>query len=108
VAIVLFADFGAADRYVGQVKAMLTERAPRAPVLDAPHDAPDFGIEASAHLLTALAGGCVLAWSRTFEEARPGAAFWYANSIGLVEIAASRGIAARAMRLRIGSPVRAV
>lgn len=55
MAIVLFTDFGSADLYVGQVKAVLTERAPRVPVNDALHDAPAFGIEPSAHLLAALA-----------------------------------------------------
>jgi hypothetical protein len=51
----LFTDFGARDIYVGQVKALLAARAPRVPVLDALHDAPDFGIEPAAHLLAALA-----------------------------------------------------
>jgi len=55
VAIVLFTDFGAQDLYVGQVKAVLAARAPRARVIDALHEAPAFDIEASAHLLTALA-----------------------------------------------------
>ena len=52
--IVLFTDFGSADLYVGQVKAVLARRAPRMPVLDALHDVPDFGIEPAAHLLCAL------------------------------------------------------
>jgi len=56
VAIVLFTDFGARDLYVGQVKAALAERAPRARVIDGLHEAPAFDIEASAHLLAALAG----------------------------------------------------
>jgi len=55
VAIVLFTDFGAQDLYVGQLKAVLGERAPRARVIDALHDAPAFDIESSAHLLAALA-----------------------------------------------------
>lgn len=37
------------------MKAVLAERAPRVPVLDAVHSAPDFGIEPAAHLLAALA-----------------------------------------------------
>ena len=53
--IVLFTDFGSSDPYVGQVKAVLHRYAPRAPVVDALNDAPDFGVEAAAHLLTALA-----------------------------------------------------
>ncbi|HLE65558.1 MAG TPA: SAM-dependent chlorinase/fluorinase, partial [Burkholderiales bacterium] len=55
IPIVLFTDFGASDLYVGQVKAFLATRAPRVPVLDALHDAPDYGIEPGAHLLAALA-----------------------------------------------------
>jgi len=53
--IVLFTDFGAADPYVGQVKAVLQARAPRVAVIDALHDVPAFGIEPAAHLLAALA-----------------------------------------------------
>jgi S-adenosyl-L-methionine hydrolase (adenosine-forming) len=53
--IVLYTDFGGADPYVGQVKAVLHARAPRVPVVDALHDVPAFGIEPAAHLLTALA-----------------------------------------------------
>lgn len=56
MAIVLFTDFGAADLYVGQVKAVLAKRAPRVPVIDALHDAPAFDIEPAAHLLAALVG----------------------------------------------------
>jgi S-adenosylmethionine hydrolase len=45
------------------VKAVLASSAPRVPVLDATHAAPDFGIEPAAHLLAALAPryprGCV-------------------------------------------------
>jgi hypothetical protein len=53
--IFLFTDFGAADIYVGQVKAVLQQRAPRVPVIDLMHDAPPFNITAGAHLLAALA-----------------------------------------------------
>jgi S-adenosylmethionine hydrolase len=53
--IFLFTDFGAADIYVGQVKAVLQQRAPRVPVIDLMHDAPPFNIKAGAHLLAALA-----------------------------------------------------
>ncbi|HET7363454.1 MAG TPA: SAM-dependent chlorinase/fluorinase [Burkholderiales bacterium] len=53
--LVLFTDFGAADLYVGQVKAVLSARAPRSPLIDALHDAPAFGIAPAAHLLAALA-----------------------------------------------------
>jgi hypothetical protein len=49
------------------------------------------------------AGGRALQHARTFEAAR--GPFWYENSMGLVEIAAPRGSAARQLRLKIGSPV---
>ena len=54
--IFLFTDFGAADLYVGQVKAVLHQYAPEARVVDLLHEAPAFNIKASAHLLAALAG----------------------------------------------------
>lgn len=53
--IFLFTDFGAAGPYVGQVKAVLAERAPKVTVIDLLHDAPAFNAKASAHLLAALA-----------------------------------------------------
>ncbi len=64
--IFLFTDFGAADIYVGQVKAVLQEHAPKVPVIDLLHDAPAFNVKAGAHLLAALAarlpkGGVTLA-----------------------------------------------
>jgi hypothetical protein len=49
------------------------------------------------------AGGRTLGYARTFEDAK--APFWYGNSMGLVEIAAPRGNAARMLRLKVGSPV---
>jgi hypothetical protein len=55
MAIVLFTDFGSADLYVGQVKAVLAADAPAVPVLDLLNDAPDYDVEAAAHLLAALA-----------------------------------------------------
>jgi S-adenosylmethionine hydrolase len=55
VTIVLFTDFGSADPYVGQVKAALAAHAPGIPVLDLLNDAPDYDVEAAAHLLAALA-----------------------------------------------------
>lgn len=54
--IFLFTDFGSADLYVGQVKARLARVAPDVPVIDLLHDAPAFRVQASAHLLCALAG----------------------------------------------------
>jgi hypothetical protein len=53
--IFLFTDFGAADLYVGQVKAVLHQYAPDARVVDLLHDAPAFNVKAGAHLLAALA-----------------------------------------------------
>ena len=53
--IFLFTDFGAADIYVGQVKAVLAAEAPAVPVIDLLHDAPAFNILAGAHLVAALA-----------------------------------------------------
>lgn len=63
--IFLFTDFGVTDVYVGQVKAVLQQRAPRTPVIDLLHDAPPFNVKAGAHLLAALAarvpkGGVVI------------------------------------------------
>jgi S-adenosylmethionine hydrolase len=53
--IFLFTDFGAADLYVGQVRAVLAAQAPRVRVMDLLHDAPAFNVKAGAHLLAALA-----------------------------------------------------
>lgn len=49
------------------------------------------------------AGERTLAYARTFEEAR--GPFWYENSMGLVEVAAPRGSAARRLGLKVGSTV---
>jgi S-adenosylmethionine hydrolase len=54
-AIYLFTDFGAADVYVGQVKAVLQQRAPGYALIDLLHEAPAFNVKAGAHLLAALA-----------------------------------------------------
>lgn len=55
--ILLFTDFGAADLYVGQVKAALWAHGGAAVVIDLLHSAPDYGVVPSAHLLAALAQG---------------------------------------------------
>lgn len=47
-----------------------------------------------------------LPWRRTFSEAPKGEAFWYVNSVGLVEIAANRAHGADLLGLRVGDPVR--
>jgi hypothetical protein len=49
-----------------------------------------------------------LAHAGTFSEANPGAAFWYENSLGLIEIAVNQGRAATLLELRPGSPVMVV
>lgn len=53
--IVLFTDYGWADPYVGQLKAVLAREAPGVPVIDLLHEVPDFNAHAGAHLLDALA-----------------------------------------------------
>ena len=57
MAIVLFTDFGSADIYVGQVKAVLQRLAPGVAVIDLLHDAPAFNVRASAHLLASMVDG---------------------------------------------------
>ena len=52
--IVLFTDFGVQGPYVGQMKAVLANVAPAAPVVDLMHDAPVFQHKAAAYLLAAL------------------------------------------------------
>ena len=49
--------------------------------------------------------GRILAHGDTFAAVPPGAAFWYANSNGLVEIAVNQGRADRELGLAIGSPI---
>jgi S-adenosylmethionine hydrolase len=53
--IILFTDFGNDGLYVGQVKSVLHQYAPRVPQIDLLHDAPAYNVRASAHLLAALA-----------------------------------------------------
>jgi S-adenosyl-L-methionine hydrolase (adenosine-forming) len=50
------------------------------------------------------AGARVLRYARTFDEAR--GAFWYENSLGLVELALPRGSAQRTLGLRVGYAIR--
>lgn len=54
--IVLFTDFSLTGPYVGEMKAVLEQRAPDVPVIDLMHDAPPFDPKASAYLFAALAG----------------------------------------------------
>lgn len=46
-----------------------------------------------------------VAHAQTFSAVPPGAAFWYENSNGLVEIAVNLGRADATLQLRVGSPV---
>lgn len=61
------------------------------------------GLRCSDRAARLLVGGRRLRYARTFGDAD--GPFWYENSIGLVEIAVPQGSAARALRLKIGSPV---
>jgi len=51
------------------------------------------------------AGGRLLSHARTFSAVPVGAAFWYENANGLVEIAINQGRANIELGLRCGSPV---
>lgn len=53
--IVLFSDFGVRGPYVGQIQAVLHERAPGVPVVELFSDAPAFNPRAAAYLLAAYA-----------------------------------------------------
>lgn len=46
-----------------------------------------------------------LPYAETFSAVQPGAAFWYVNSCGLVEIAVNQGRAAEALGIGVGTPV---
>ncbi len=50
-------------------------------------------------------GGMTIRYARTFSEAPPGRPFWYANSLGLLEIAMNQDNAARRLDLRPGDAV---
>jgi S-adenosyl-L-methionine hydrolase (adenosine-forming) len=52
-----------------------------------------------------VANGREIPHARVFAEAAPGTAFWYENSIGLVEIAVNQECAARALGLGVGTAV---
>ena len=49
-----------------------------------------------------------IAHARVFAEAPEGSAFWYENSIGLVELAARRASAAGLLGIEVGDPLRLV
>lgn len=52
------------------------------------------------------AGWQQLTYARTFSEAPLGAAFWYENALGLVELAVNQGAASQVLGLDVGDPVR--
>jgi S-adenosyl-L-methionine hydrolase (adenosine-forming) len=84
-------------------------------------DAGDFAeviyIDHYGNALTGLRAGTVprtarlriadaeVEYARVFSDAMAGQAFWYENSIGLVEIAVNRGNAATQLGVQIGDPV---
>jgi S-adenosylmethionine hydrolase len=51
--IVLFTDFGVSAPYVGQLKAVLLQKAPEVPIVDLFNDAPCYDPKSSAYLLAA-------------------------------------------------------
>jgi hypothetical protein len=62
------------------------------------------GFLATAEALEAK--GRRLPYRRVFGEAAKGEAFWYVNSVGLVEIAANRASAAALLEIGVGDVVR--
>lgn len=50
-------------------------------------------------------GGRVLKYARVFSDVPPGAAFWYENANGLVEIAVNGGNAATQLGIKTGDPL---
>lgn len=65
------------------------------------------GRRASAmpHHGTVVVGGQRLVGARTFGDVEAGEPFWYANSMGLVEIACNQANASECLELAIGSPL---
>ena len=61
--------------------------------------------ETVAATASLVCGGRAIAPARTFSAVPPGAAFWYVNSNGLVEIAVNGGRADRLIELTIGSKI---
>jgi hypothetical protein len=51
---------------------------------------------------TLSVGGRTIPRARVFSDARPGEVFWYANSLGLVEIAANSASAREQLGLKVG------
>lgn len=61
------------------------------------------GLDADRDLLV---GDARVSHARVFGDAPAGRAFWYVNSLGLVEVAMPGDSAARTLDLRVGHPVR--
>jgi S-adenosylmethionine hydrolase len=55
---------------------------------------------------TLACAGTTIRQARVFGAVSPGEVFWYANSLGLVEVAVNRGSAAAVLGLTAGAPVR--
>ena len=47
--------------------------------------------------------GHALSWARTYSDVEPGRAFWYENSIGLVEFAVNQGNASAYLQTAVGN-----
>lgn len=52
--IALFTDFGLEGPYVGQMKSIVSQAVPDAPIIDLMHDAPAHDMKAAAYLLASL------------------------------------------------------
>ncbi len=109
--LVLFTDYGWADPYVGQVKAVLAQQAPGVPVIDLMHDVPAFNAHAGAQLLAALvdpfpAGSVFLAvvdpgvgTPRETLVVQADGRWYIGPDNGLLSIVAARAAAARHWRI---------
>ena len=109
--LVLFTDYGWADPYVGQVKAVLAAEAPGIAVVDLLHAAPDFNAHAGAHLLDALAASfpvgsvflCVVdpgvGGPRQPVIVEAGGRWYVGPDNGLLSVCAARSDSARVWRI---------
>jgi S-adenosylmethionine hydrolase len=108
--IYLFTDFGSSDLYVGQAKAALFAHGANE-IMDLLNDAPDFDIQASAHLLAALhsrlkSGAVVLAVVDPGVGGRRGAVvleaerkYFVGPDNGLLSVVAARAETPRTWRI---------
>jgi S-adenosylmethionine hydrolase len=66
------------------------------------------GLRASSvtHTATVVVRGHRLSYARVFAESPAGAALWYENSIGLIEIAANRASATELLGIEVGDAVK--